>query len=133
MNLLEETKQLFENVRKSIVHAMQALHKVNEERAWEGQYSSFGEFVEDGLKISQGFASKLLSVNRHYLLNGGLSPEKLVGIDYEKLYLASKLPGTPDEQVAIASTLSRREIKETQNEEQPHDHEPICRICKIRL
>lgn len=135
MNLLDETITIFQTIRSGVVLAMQKLYQVKEEGAWEGKYSSFGEFVEEGLGISQGFASKLLTVNKHYLLEGAVSPEQITGIDYEKLYMASKLGGRVEEQLAKAKTLSRSELKLEKGDEDQHAHEPItiCRHCSVRL
>lgn len=135
MNLLDQTKEAFANVRSSVVVAMQKLHQVQEQEAWKEVSGSFSEYVESELGISQSFASKLLTVNRHYLIEAGYSPENITGIDYECLYLAAKTEGTPEQQLAKAQTLSRRELKEERNDEQPHEHLPItiCKTCSLRL
>ena len=133
--LLQETKEAFANVRGSVVVAMQRLYKVHESNAWEGVCSSWSEYVESELGISQSFASKLLSVNKHYLIDGGLSPENIAGIDYEKLNMARTLPGSVEEQTSMARTLSRKELKETRNdaEETPHtpDFVEYCKTCGL--
>lgn len=130
--LLQETKEAFANVRGSVVVAMQRLYKVHESDAWQGVCSSWSEYVESELGISQSFASKLLSVNKHYLVDGGLSPENISGIDYESLYLAKSIPGTIEEQTSMASTLTRKELKETKNDREPvpHEFERVC-YCKV--
>lgn len=135
-DILEVTRDAFSAVRSSIVEAMQYLWRVKETEAWkEAGYESFGEYVEQDLGISQGFASKLGTINRTYLIEGGILPEKLEGIDHDKLYAAARLSGTVEEKLAKAMTLSRRDLKEEANEEepQPHDHIPACAICHIRL
>ncbi len=117
----------------------EGLYKVFTEGTWEGRFSSWGEFVESagGLNKSQGWASKHLAIHKHYILEGGLSPEKLEGAATESLYMARTLPGTPEEQVSISRTLTRREIKETRQESDGHVHIPktltICEECGIRL
>jgi len=135
MNLLEQTRASFANVRSSIVEAMQHLWKVKETEAWKESYESFGEYVEQDLGISQGFASKLGTINKTYLVEGGLSPEKLEGIDHDKLYAAARLSGSVEEKLAKALTLSRRDLKDELNDEepQPHEHVPACAVCHIRL
>lgn len=135
MNLLEETKEIFNTLRSGVVVAMQKLHRVKEEGVWDQVASSWGEYVESELGISQGFSSKLLSVNEHYLLSGAVSPEQITGIDYEKLYMARSLPGTIEEQLSKAKTLTRRELKEEKNDDTPCTHEEIriCKHCGIRL
>lgn len=134
MTLLDQTKEAFANVRSSVVFAMQRLYEVHERKLYETVADSWGAYVESELGISQSFASKLLSVNKHYLL-GGVSPEKLESIDYECLYLAAKTEGSLEEQVEKARTLTRRELKEERNEETEHEHLPItiCKTCSLRL
>lgn len=134
MNLLEETKEIFATVRSSIVLAMQKLHAVKEQGTWEEVAGSWGEYVEGELGISQGFASKLLTVNRHYLLQG-VSPEKLEGIDYERLYLARELHGSIEEQIEKARVLTRSELKLERNDAEPVPHTPewveFCKTCNV--
>lgn len=132
-DLLLDTKDSFRDVREKIVHAMQNLFKVHESKIWESVASSWGEYVESELGISQGFASKLLSVNRHYLIEAGLYPEKLEGIDYEKLYLAAKTEGSVEEQLARAKTLTRAELKQEKNEKDPHtpNFVELCTECYV--
>lgn len=135
MNLLEQTKQAFQNVRGSFVEAMIKLYQVKESGQWQSVASSWSEYVESELQISQSVASKLLAVHRHYLIEGGVSHAKLASVDVEKLYMASRLEGSVDEQLAKAQTLPRRDLRLELNDEEdePHTHEPICRICQIRL
>ena len=131
IELLEQTKEAFANVKGSVVVAMQKLYAVFESKCWESVASSWGEYVESELGISQGFASKLLTVNRTYLLDGEISPEKLAGIDYERLYLARNLDGSIEEKLAKAQTLNRSELRAEQEEKAPcvHEIKPCCVHC----
>lgn len=135
--LLQETKQAFSMVKGSTLVAMQKLAEVKEKGAWESVSPNWGEYVEAELGISQSFASKLLTVHKAYLSDGGLQPLQLHGVDYERLYLARELPGTPEQRVAMAKTLSRRELKETKVENSDHEHTPktitVCDTCGMRL
>lgn len=133
--LLREVKIAFDSYRGSTLVAMQKLWEVKESGVWQELSPTWSEFVESELGISQGFASKLLSVHKTYVLDGGYSQEKLAGIDYERLYLARGLEGTVEEKVEKARLLTRRELKEERNDEVPHEHIPIeiCKTCSIRL
>lgn len=137
MNLLDNTIAIFKSVRLSMVHAMINLHEIKTTELWRDRFGSWGEFVEspDGLGISQGFASKLLTTANHYLIEGKVSPEKLEAIDYERLYLARTLPGTVEEQVAKARVLTRTELKQERNDAEPTPHTPewveFCKICNV--
>lgn len=137
MTLLDETISLFKNFRASTVQAMINLNALKENGEWSDRYDTWGEFVEDGLGISQSFASKLLTVNRSYLIEGGLQPEAITDVDYEKLYAARSLPGTPEQRVSMAKTLNRRELKETKNEAEGHVHSGetvvIHKCCGMRV
>lgn len=130
-HLLPHTKVAFQSIKQNVIVAMQLLAAVQELKVWESVASSWSEYVESELGISQGFASKLLSVNKHYLLEGGYSPANIEGCDYEKLYLASKTEGTVEEQLAKAKTLSRSELKQERNEIKPHapDYHEVCTVC----
>lgn len=115
------------------------LYKVSQDKLWEDRFSSWAEFVEsaDGLNKSQSWASKHLAIHEYYTLEGGLSPEQLEGSATESLYLARELPGTPEEKVAMARTLSRREIKQTKNENEGHEHQgetySVWKCCGMRV
>jgi hypothetical protein len=108
------------------------LFKIFSEKTWQGRFSTWGEFVEEGLGKSQGWASKQLTVHEHFTLKGGIPTEDL-NIDTEKLYMAARLEGSTEEQIEKARTLSRYELKQERNDEAPHEHVPICAICRVRL
>lgn len=139
-NLLDQCITSFQRVRGSMVSAMMDLAAVFAAKAWEEKYSSFGEFVENGLQISQSSASKMLKVHQAYLLSGTTKPEALEGIDLEKAYLAIPLlkDQSPREVLEQAKLLSRQELKETVHEAQngPHTHQfderryGKCSVCK---
>lgn len=129
--LVENTKQLLNAVRGSLIRVAQNLYTIKEGLE---PGTDFGKFVEEEFGISQSFASKLLTVNRVYILEGGMHPEALEGIDYERLYLAKDLEGSPEEKVSKARVLTRRELREEKHEEDGHAHEwiEICKKCSIR-
>lgn len=108
-SLIEQTKQLLNAVRGSSIKIGQNLYELKQGLDPE---TDWGDFIRDEFDISEGFASKLMTIHRVLVLEGGLSQEKLEGIDGEKLYLATKLEGTPEERIAKAKTLTRRELKE---------------------
>lgn len=135
--LVQETIDLFKSLRMSVVEAMRRLYEIQETEAWTERADTWGEFCEEHLQISQSYASKLLSTYSHYVISGGVELQTLAGTDHEKLYQARSLPGTVEEQVAMAKTLTRRELKETKNEINEHTHEPVaitmCKSCGMRL
>jgi len=117
------------------------LYRLQETRHWESRFSSWNEFVEssDGLGKSAGWASKQLAVHKHYIIEGKVSHAKLENIDNERLYLAIKLPMSPEEQVIRAETWGRSEIKaelaSNGGADCSHDceHVTICTRCHARV
>lgn len=137
MNLLDKTEELFSKIKYDAVLAAQALYECKRQGVWSERYGTFGEFVET-LGLSQSGASKMISWFTHFAVEGGVSHAKLAEIDQEKLYLATALDGTPEEQVQKALLLSRGEIKaqrifEKTGEECAHEEIHICRKCHQRL
>lgn len=134
-SVIEETKALLGGVRQSLVKVMQNLHLIKEDGGWRSEASSWGEFCEENLGISQSMASKLLTAHSAWILRAGVAPEKLEGIDYEKLYLAAPLLNgeNTEEVLAHAQSLSRSQLKQTNNEKAPHEptYEELCTICYV--
>lgn len=128
---VEQTRQLLNAVRGSSVRIGQNLYEIKQDLPKE---QDWGDFLRDQFDISEGFASKLMTIHRVFVLEGGMSQEAIEGIDGEKLYLAASLEGSAEEKLAKARTLTRREIKDEKNDEAPHPHEwiEICKKCSIR-
>lgn len=130
--LVENTRALLNAVRGSSIKIGQNLYEIKQSLPKD---QDWGDFLRDQFDISEGFASKLMTIHRVFVLEGGVSQEQLEGIDGEKLYIAAKLEGSPEEKIAKARVLTRRELKDEKNEEAPHEHIPvsICKVCSIRL
>lgn len=126
--LIIQTKNLLTAVRGSLIRVAMNLYRIKSEKAYG---DSFGAFCEGELGISESFASKLLTVNKVYLVEGGAVPEDLENIDYERLYLAAKLDAPVEEKIAMARTLTRSEIKTSKAEKDAHkgDFGSYCRLC----
>lgn len=137
--ILTKAAECFTNARKNVYEGASLLYQIDQEKLWEGNYDSFGEFVEQDCQLSQGYASKLIQSWKFYVVDGGLSQRKLEGVDAEKLYLALKLPeGTPEKRLIQAQTLSRQELRAELTEKDGVDcqHEKtitICASCHKRL
>lgn len=107
------------------------VYEVWEKELWRGRFSSFGEYIEspEGLNKSQGYASKLKTVEQFRLESG----QDVSGIDHEVMYLAIKSGGTPEEIIAKAKTLNRTELKQTraENDSHPFEENPNCKKCGL--
>jgi hypothetical protein len=130
--LVDNTRGLLNAVRGSSIKIGQNLYEIKQQLPKE---QDWGDFLRDEFDIGESFASKLMTIHKVFVLEGGVSQEAIEGIDGEKLYLAAKLEGTAEEKVSKARLLTRRDLKEEKNEEVPHEHVPvsICKVCSIRL
>ena len=134
VTLLDKTIHAFKGAKRAFLEAAALLHEVDIKNAWEGRYSSFGEFVEDGAQISKGMASKLLKVYRHFVLEGSFAAKQLELVDPEKLYLAINLEGNYQKQYEQAIALSRQELRQSKGDDAPcTEHVPYCAKCHIKL
>lgn len=134
-NILERAALCFGTVRKNLLWGAELLHKIFHEKLYEGNYSSFEEYVQEECQIKPSFASKLIAVHEYWIVQNQVAPVKLVGIDMEKLYLARKL-GDPQKALIKAQTLTRDDLKaELREEVNCTEHTPVtfCATCKVRL
>lgn len=134
ITLVEQTRELLHAVRGSLIKVAQNLAVIKESDVYKA--GEWGAFCETELNISESFASKLLTVNRVYLVEGGLSPEKLEGVDYEKLYLARNLEGPAELRLEKARTLSRSDLRVEQVEDgHVHSGETVTihKCCGMRV
>jgi len=111
-SLLQNCLKVFSEARGKIVDALESLWLVHENSAWEGEYDSFSDFCEQGLRISRSTGSKYIKVYKHYVVNASLTAKQLRNADVECLYLALATEGTPEKQFSRAPTLSRAELKD---------------------
>lgn len=136
--ILQETADQFKAVRGTLMIAAANLHRISANKLYVGQYASFGAYCEEACQISQSFAAKLVQVHEHYAIQGKITPSRLRGIDAEKLYLAKRLPMTPEEQLERAAFWSRSELKaelaSKGGEECTHPSSiEICSTCHKRI
>lgn len=136
--ILKDCAVAFKSARQGLLQGAALLSTISKDKLWENDYTSFGEYVEQECQISQGYASKLITAYEHYVVQGGLSHAKLSATDPEKLYLAIKLIGTPEEQAVKAETLTRTELKQEivsqDGVECAHPtHITICSQCHVRV
>lgn len=127
-NVLEDCVRAFHEARGSVVKAMPLLYEVWEKELWAEKYSSLSEFL-DACGISRSQASRLITVYTRFK-----DVPQLETVDPEKLYLATRLSGSIEEQFATASVLSRNELREQlavkpNGDEHDHVFESFCKVC----
>lgn len=138
MNLLQRASDCFKAARKNLLRGAALLYEIDQTKEWEEAYSTFGEYVEQECQISPSFAAKLLQVHGYFIEQHEFKGERLEGVDMEKLYMAIRLKGTPQKQLAAAQTLSRHELRQelamNGTEECLHEHKiTICAKCGSRV
>lgn len=129
-NLISETKDLWNTGKKVMIQVAYNLAQIQKSDAWQ-DYESFPKFCEAELDIRQSTTSKLLTIADYYLRS--LSPEQIGPVDYERLYQATMLPGTVEENLSKAQTLTRLELKQELNDSEPHTGEFVeyCKFCHV--
>lgn len=131
--LIEQTKNLLNAVRGSSIKIGENLYTIKQSLE---QGVDWGDLIRDEFDISESFASKLMSIHKALVVEGGISPAKLEAIDSEKLYLSLKLEGTPEEKVEKARLLTRREIRqESVDDGHVHSGETVTihKCCGLRV
>jgi len=131
-NILETAAGCFKQAQKNLIQGAAMLYRINSEKLWESNYSSFGEYVETECGISTSMASKLLKAYSFYAIEAKIPQQELESVDYEKLYLTVALKDlTPEEKLVRAKTWSRSEIKDelAQKDGKDCDHPETIRIC----
>lgn len=137
MDILTQCRELFVGARARVADAMPLLWEIADKNLWADKYSNFSEYLDD-CQISRSFASRLLKVNQHYAIEGGVSHAKLAEIDPDKLYAAIALKGNAEQQFESAKVLSRGEIREQAvfeetGKEHPCEPITICKTCGKRM
>lgn len=134
--IFDQCRQALKSSRKSLLEAGASLYLIHTNSLWEGHFESFNACLDD-LGVSPGTASKLMAIYERFCVVGRVSQRNLEGIDYEKLYYATKIPASPEEQLVYAQTLSRQELKQEVADKggEEHEHTPItiCSKCHARL
>lgn len=132
-DIITQTKDLLNAVRGSSIKIGENLYKIKQTLS---PGTDWGDLLRDEFDIGESFASKLMAVHKAFVLDGGISQDKLQGIDGEKLYLSLKLEGTPEEKVSKAQTLTRRELRE-ERVDNGHEHSGetvvIHKCCGMRV
>lgn len=132
-DLISSTRELLNAVRGSSIKIGENLYNIKQTLE---SGTDWGDFLRDQFDIGESFASKLMSIHRVLVVEGGISPAKLEGIDGEKLYLSLKLAGSAEEKVAKAQTLTRRDLREERVDDgHVHSGETVVihKCCGMRV
>lgn len=129
--LIEETRNLWNQGKKVMIQVAWNLYQIQKSGEWDQSYETFPKFCEAELDIRQSQTSKLLTVAEYFLKSK--SPEEIGPVAYESLYMATMLPGTVEENLAKARTLTRLELKQELNESEVHtgDYIEVCKHCYV--
>lgn len=138
-NFLRDTVDLVRQIETRFLELGARLFQIRQNEIWKGTHDSFQEFL-DSAKISKGNASMLAAIHKAYVVDGGVSHERLSKVGYSNLYAAIPLIEAEgiDNTVEKARLLTRDEIKqEVREEAHPDCKHPefieICTTCHKRL
>lgn len=123
-----ETLRLRTTLEEGFLHLGERLHKIFEERLYEGQWETFSEFLED-LRIDQGTASKLIKIYKVFILTYGIDREQLAAIGRESAYeLAGIVKDKSDalSWIKKGETLKRDDIRLAVREFKTGIKQPDC-------
>lgn len=131
-NYLRDTIDLVKSIETRFFELAARLYTIKTKELWANSYDSFQEFL-DTAKVSPSMASMLTQVHHHYVVEGKIAPDKLVGIGYSNLYTSIPLIEAKGvgRVVEMAKTLTRDEIKQEVREEKHGacKHEETITIC----
>ena len=130
--ILQECASYFVSMRKNLILGAELLYKIREEELWKGTYNNFSEYIVDEIKMDTGRISKILSSYEHFVVKNGIVPAQMVDATEENLYLATKMTGSAEEQLAKALTLTRSELRQqTAYEKNGEEHSCNfkCTVC----
>lgn len=131
--LVEETRGLLTRGKELLVQVAYNLHTLRESGEWKETHDTFPKYCQEVFELSQSTTSKYMAVAEYF--SGKFLPEDIGPVAIENLYLASRLPGEPEENLSIAKTWSREDFK-SQAAEDMGEHEPVwvtyCDKCKKR-
>lgn len=131
-NFLRNTVDLVKQIETRFLELGARLFQIRERRFWESAYDSFEDFLE-AAKISAGNASMLAAIHKTYVVDGGVSMERLASVGYSNLYAAIPLIERDgvDKAVEKARLLTRAELREEVREEKHGEcaHAETIHIC----
>ena len=138
MTILEQAAGHFKSARRDILAGAVLLHRIASESLYKPRHETFGEYVTQECDIGVSFASKLISVVKTYMVEGGLKKQELEGVDVERLYLAIRTRGSLAAKLERARLLTRGDLKQELRDDEHPDctHEEsftICAKCHKRI
>lgn len=126
--MLEETRGMLSIGKELAVRVAYRLLTLSKSDVWKGEHKTFPKFCQEELDIPQTTTSKYLSIATHF--SEKFSPEDIGPVAIENLYLASKLPGDLEENLAKAKTWRREDFKQDKAETTPHEFARVC-YCSV--
>lgn len=127
-SVIEETRQLLEIGRRSLLKVAANLHFLKEKGEYEGK---FGAYAEETFGLHPSMTSKLTNAYEAWVIKAGIAPEKLEGLDHQRLYdYIPLLEGKePDQALAEVRAWSRADIRAEKQEKTPCEHKEIHNVC----
>lgn len=121
--------ELRNRAEKTFLELGKELYEFGQEKVWRSLgYDSFKQYLADPeIDISPPVASKLITVHLRWVIDFGVSPEKLLPGGYNKTYMLSPYLGKKQtsELLNVAQSLSKRDLEEWISENFPKPQPPL--------
>lgn len=132
--LVETTRSLLTRGRELLVQVAYNLHTLRESGEWKETHETFPKYCQEVFELSQSTTSKYMAVVEYF--SAKFLPEDIGPVAIENLYMAAKLPGTPEENLSKAKTLNRSELR-SESVDGGHVHSgetiEIHKCCGMRV
>ena len=131
---IKETVALRDKIEGAFIILGERFHKILEDGLWKGTFESYAEFLAE-MRISEANASKLMTVYRTYVVEHGVSHEKLARAGWSNLYTAIPLlkEKNAEEVVQKATALRRADISDEVREKQYPEHDCKGETVRYRI
>lgn len=78
LEFCEKTLELKNDIEKSFIVLGEHLHRIYEEKLYEGQWESFQEYVDEFKNLSYQSAMKLIAIYQKFVLDYKFAPERII-------------------------------------------------------
>ena len=141
---LKKTKSLKDDLEHGFLLLAERLFKIRTERLFLPTYEAFWCYTEEELKLSESTCSRLINVFQRFILEWGVSPEKVISIGgWNEAYLISKVAKNKkeaedmlDKYALMPPSEARKDMAELKAGEHCHNWQEIhirqCTVCGCR-
>lgn len=143
LNYCNKAISLEKDISKQFLLLGEYLYRIDSERLYEPQWTSFNEFIKEFKSLSQASVSKLLNIYSRFVIDYQIPEDKLIGVG-GWTNIAEILPITKSKEDALewidkATVLTRSDLRKeisekktgVQMSECKHEDYYVIKVCKI--